>query len=97
MVSNPLLRRFSPKAKNAFGKKASSLLTRSFVEKATEKSFDKGLFWGVFAGTMVTHFYKEDQYKKLQVKYYSLKHQFIHSQLTQTHGRAAIRLDEVNE
>jgi hypothetical protein len=76
----------------------SNPLLRSFVEKVTEKSFDKGLFWGIFTGTMVTHFYKEDQYKKLQVKYYCLKQQFIHSQfIEQTHGRAAIRLDEVSE
>ncbi len=73
-------------------------LLRSFVEKATEKSFDKGLLWGVFAGVMVTHFYKEDQYKKLQSKYYGLKERFLHYQLTQQkHERAAVRLDEVNE
>ena len=73
-------------------------LLRNFVEKATEKSFDKGLFWGIIAGTMVTHFYKEDQYKKLQTKYYGLKETFINHQFTQQkHERAAIRLDAVNE
>jgi hypothetical protein len=48
-------------------------LIRSFIEKATQKSFDKGLLWGIGLGTFVTHFYKEDQYMKLQKEYYSLK------------------------
>lgn len=73
-------------------------LLRTFVEKATEKSFDKGLLWGIFAGAMVTHFYKEDQYKKLQTKYYTLKETFLNYQITeQKHGRAGVRLDAVNE
>lgn len=49
-------------------------LLRTFVEKATEKSFDKGLLWGVVAGVFTTHFYKEDRYRKLESKYYDVKH-----------------------
>jgi hypothetical protein len=52
----------------------SSPLLRRFVEKVTEKSFDQGLLWGVSAGVFVTHFYKEDRYKKLESKYYNEKY-----------------------
>lgn len=52
-------------------------LLRAFVDKATYKSFDKGLFLGVFMGTIVTHLYERDEYKKLQIKYYSMKTQLI--------------------
>ncbi len=55
----------------------SNPLLRKFVERATEKSFDKGLLWGTCAGCLLTHFYKEDKYKKLQVRYYSLKEKSI--------------------
>ena len=51
----------------------SNPLLRRFVEKVTEKSFDQGLFWGVASGVFVTHFYKEDQYRKLLTKYYDTK------------------------
>jgi len=49
-------------------------LLRAFVEKTTEKAFDKGLLWGTATGVFVTHFYKEDHYMKLQRKYYDLKY-----------------------
>jgi hypothetical protein len=66
-------------------------LLRRFVEIATEKSFDKGLFWGVFTGVMVTHFYKEDKYKKLESKYYGVKHRLHLQQLTEhSHARAEV-------
>jgi hypothetical protein len=55
----------------------SNPLLRKFVERATEKSFDKGLLWGSCLGAFVTHFYKEDQYKKLQKRYYALKEKTI--------------------
>lgn len=51
----------------------SNPLLRRFVEKATEKSFDQGLLWGIATGVFVTHFYKEDQYRKLLTKYYDTK------------------------
>ncbi len=51
----------------------SNPLLRRFVEKVTEKSFDQGLLWGVASGVFVTHFYKEDQYRKLLTKYYDTK------------------------
>lgn len=49
-------------------------LIRHFLERTTEKAFDKGLLWGTMTGVFVTHFYKEDQYKKLETKYYDLKY-----------------------
>jgi hypothetical protein len=51
----------------------SNPLLRRFVEKVTEKSFDQGLLWGVATGVFVTHFYKEDQYRKLLTKYCDTK------------------------
>lgn len=51
----------------------SNPLLRTFVEKVTEKSFEKGLFWGIGAGVFVTHFYKEDRYRKLESNYYAVK------------------------
>lgn len=52
-------------------------LLRKFVEQATEKSFDKGFFWGVSTGVFVTHFIKEDSYKKLETKYFRLRRDFL--------------------
>ncbi len=49
-------------------------LLRRFIEKTTEKAFNKGLLWGSLAGVFVTHLFKDDQYKKLQHKYYDLKY-----------------------
>jgi hypothetical protein len=49
-------------------------LIRSFVEKVTEKSFDKGLLWGVVTGVFVTRLYEKDRYQKLEKKYYDVKH-----------------------
>lgn len=63
----------------------SNPLIRNFVEKATEKSFDRGLFWGVVTGVFTTHFYKEDQYRKLQTKYYTLKEKLLTEQILKLH------------
>jgi hypothetical protein len=52
----------------------SNPLLRIFVEKVTEKSFDKGLLWGISSGVFVTHLYTQDKYKKLERKYYDVKH-----------------------
>jgi len=52
----------------------SSPLLRTFVEKVTEKSFDKGLLWGISAGVFVMHLYTQDKYRKLESKYYDVKH-----------------------
>jgi hypothetical protein len=59
----------------------SNPLLRTFVEKITEKSFEKGLFWGIGAGVFVTHLYKKDHYKKLETKYYDVKHRLHIAQL----------------
>jgi hypothetical protein len=56
-------------------------LLRTFIQQATEKSFDRGFFWGICTGVFVTHFYKEDQYRKLQSKYFKLKHDFVNERL----------------
>jgi hypothetical protein len=56
-------------------------LLRRFIEKITEKSFDQGLFWGCCTGVFATHFYKEDRYRKLESKYYDIKHRFHLMQL----------------
>lgn len=56
-------------------------LLRRFLEKVTEKSFDQGLLWGVGTGVFVTHFYQEDRYKKLESKYYDVKHRLHLAQL----------------
>jgi hypothetical protein len=66
-------------------------LLRKFVENVTEKSFHKGLFWGVLSGVMVTHFYTEDKYRKLESKYYDVKHRLHLQQLTgHSHARAEV-------
>jgi len=56
-------------------------LLRTFVQQATEKSFDKGVFWGICTGVFVTHFYKEDKYKSLESKYFGLRRDFIEERL----------------
>jgi len=43
-------------------------LIRPFVEKVTEKSFDKGLLWGIVTGVFVTHLYYKDHFIKLNSK-----------------------------
>ena len=72
-------------------------LLRTFIEKVAEKSFDKGLFWGIFVGVMVTHFYKEDHYKKLQGNYYRLKEDFIHEKYFKNHECCGARQDGGDE
>lgn len=47
-------------------------LLRKFVEKTTEKSFDKGILWGAVSGMFVTRLFEKDKYKKLEAKYYAL-------------------------
>jgi hypothetical protein len=44
-------------------------LIRPFVEKVTEKSFDKGLLWGTILGVFVTHLYYKDHFIKLESTY----------------------------
>ncbi len=56
-------------------------LLRTFVKQATEKSFDKGFFWGVCTGVFVTHFYKEDRYRKLETSYFRLKRDFVEERI----------------
>jgi hypothetical protein len=56
-------------------------LLRRFVQRATENSFDKGILWGICTGVLVTHFYKEDKYRKLESKYFKLKHDFVNERL----------------
>jgi hypothetical protein len=59
----------------------SNPLLRSFVEKVTEKSFDKGLFWGSSAGVFASHLYYKDKLKRMESKYYDVKHRLAIHQL----------------
>ena len=59
-------------------------LLRKFVEQVTEKSFDKGLLWGVGTGVMVTRLYEKERYKNLESKYYDVKHRLHLSTLKKT-------------
>jgi hypothetical protein len=43
-------------------------LLRKFVETATEKAFDKGLFWGSAAGVFMSHLYYKDKLQKLRAR-----------------------------
>lgn len=63
----------------------SNPLLRSFIEKTTEKSFDKGLLWGTVVGVFITHLYKEDQYRKLQSKHYKMKEELLNNRFFKDH------------
>jgi hypothetical protein len=56
-------------------------LLRRFVQQATEKSFDKGVLWGICTGVLVTHLFEEDKYRKLQTKYVTLRRDFIEERI----------------
>jgi hypothetical protein len=62
-----------PREKHCILMPRPSPLLRSFVKKITEKSFDKGLRWGIVSGVFVSHLYYTDKLNKLEDKYYAMK------------------------
>lgn len=74
----------------------SNPLLRSFVEKVTEKSFDKGLLWGAVSGISVTRLFEKDKYKKLESKYYDVKQRLHTAQLKRSRVYAEAPQDGAN-
>lgn len=63
----------------------SNPLLRAFVEKATEKSFDKGLLWGAVSGIFVARLFEKDKYKKLESKYYDVSRRLQQAKFKNSH------------
>ena len=51
-------------------------LTAGF--RTPNKSFLKGLLWGITTGSITMYVYKNQEYKDLQKEYYRLKEQHLH-------------------
>ncbi len=76
-------------------------MVRTFIKKATEKSFEKGLLWGIFAGYLsgcvTIYAFHSYEYTELQRKYYSLKEQHFHERYFTQRACCGVHQDGVNE